>query len=121
MHRSQTLAGIVRRQAFGEDRQPKTCSIAGETSWKFKILYILGKLLGGTDALSRYGVRHEDWRAEETNKDNRKNLKGLLAEGITDQIALLMMLFWLLLKPIPLLLAGKIFKELRWRMRIYKW
>ena len=35
--------------------------------WMFDTIYIPGKLLGGADALSRYGVRHEDFETEEPN------------------------------------------------------
>ena len=54
--------------------------------WKLKILCIPGKLLGGDDTLSKYGMRHENRQAEETDTEVCKHLTGLLAEGSTDQI-----------------------------------
>ena len=53
--------------------------------WQFWVVYILGKLLGGTDALSRYGVCHcsedENVQALRHNSEPsvRQHLVGLLA------------------------------------------
>ena len=50
--------------------------------WVFDTVYVPGKELGGTDALSRYGVRHEDCQPVSA----RKHLVGLLAsEDLEDE------------------------------------
>ena len=46
-------------------------------------MYIPGKKLGGTDALSRYGVRHG---CETEEISLRKHLIGLLASEVTDMV-----------------------------------
>ena len=55
--------------------------------WVFTTIYIPGKQLGGTDALSRYGVRHADCN-EGSELGVRKHLVGLLAtvESDSEQI-----------------------------------
>ena len=49
--------------------------------WNFRLVYVPGKKLGGTDALSCYGVRHEDC----DDVSLRKHLIGLLAVDDPDQ------------------------------------
>ena len=51
--------------------------------WNFQTVYIPGKQLGGTDALSRYGVRH-DCDGEEV--EVRKHIVGLLATEEQDVV-----------------------------------
>ena len=51
--------------------------------WNFQTIYVPGKQLGGTDALSRYGVRHD---CEKEEVSLRKHLVGLLASEELDSI-----------------------------------
>ena len=52
--------------------------------WVFTTIYNPGKQLGGTDALSRYGVRHAECN-EGSELEVRKHLVGLLATGNQSQ------------------------------------
>ena len=51
--------------------------------WKFQTIYVPGKQLGGTDALSRYGVRHN---CEQDEVSIRKHVVGLLASEELESI-----------------------------------
>ena len=82
------LLGLLGDTAIEKIDNPWLVRLKEKTlGWHFQMLYIPGKLLGGTDALSRYGVKHCGCGNDEGNKvDVRKHYIGLLADSSNDQI-----------------------------------
>ena len=55
------LVGLMENTDLDSMDNPRLIKLKEKTfSWHFKITYIPGKLIGGSDALSRYGVREND-------------------------------------------------------------
>ena len=53
------LLGLLANRNIDSIDNPRLVCLKQKTlGWSFKVVYIPGKMLGGTDALSRYGVRH---------------------------------------------------------------
>ena len=53
------LLGLIANRNMDSIDNPSLVRLKQETlSWRFKVVYIPGKKLGGTDAMSRYEVRH---------------------------------------------------------------
>ena len=53
------LPGLLANRNLDSIDNPRLVRLKQKTlGWSFKVVYIPGKMLGGTDALSRYGVRH---------------------------------------------------------------
>ena len=53
------LLGLMANRNLDSIDNPRLVCLKQKTlGWRFKIVYIPDKKLGGTDALSRYGVRH---------------------------------------------------------------
>ena len=60
------LLGLLNNSALEKIDNPRLIRLKEKTmGWVFKTIYIPGKMLGSTDALSRYGVRHKDGGTEE--------------------------------------------------------
>ena len=84
------LLGLLNDTAIEKIDNPRLVRLKEKTlGWQFNIIYIPGKRLGGTDALSRYGVRHSECISDDDSGVTvRKHLIGLLAESSSDQICL---------------------------------
>ena len=55
------LLGILNNATLDSMDNPRIIRLTEKTmGWIFQPIYIPGKEIGGTDALSRYGVRHEE-------------------------------------------------------------
>ena len=55
------LLGILNDATLDSMDNPRIIRLTEKTmGWIFQPIYIPGKEIGGTDALSRYGVRHEE-------------------------------------------------------------
>ena len=55
------LVGLMENSDLDAIDNPRLIKLKEKTfSWNFRIVYIPGKLIGGSDALSRYGVIKED-------------------------------------------------------------
>ena len=53
------LLGLLANRNLDSIDNPRLVRLKQKTlGWRFQVTYIPGKMLGGTDALSRYGVRH---------------------------------------------------------------
>ena len=68
-HNHKPLLGILNDSPLEGMDNPRLVRLKEKTmGWVFNTVYVPGKELGGTDALSRYGVRHEDCKDTSTRK-----------------------------------------------------
>lgn len=75
------LLGILNDATLDSMDNPRIIRLKEKTmGWKFPVIYIPGKEIGGTDALSRYGVRHDD-----CEPSVRKHLVGLMINSVTEE------------------------------------
>ena len=73
------LIGLLENSDLDSIDNPRLVKLKEKTfRWSFKIVYIPGKRIGGTDALSRYGIRpeHQETGELETEEPSiRKHLR----------------------------------------------
>ena len=90
------LLGLLANRNLDSIDNPRLVRLKQKTlGWRFQVVYIPGKMLGGTDALSRYGVRHCQDASGNSNFQEqhnpsqpsvRQHLIGLLASsGVLSQ------------------------------------
>ena len=79
------LIGLLSYEmSFEKMDNPRLIRLKEKTlGWNFQVIYVPGIQLGGTDALSRYGVRHG---CESEEVSLRKHVVGLIATDETDMI-----------------------------------
>ena len=81
------LLGLLQNTDLETIDNPRLLKLKEKTmGWKFGIVYIPGKEIGGTDALSRYGVRHSLDECEEQSSI-RKHIIGLIASSDEDEVS----------------------------------
>ena len=83
------LIGLLENSDLDTIDNPRLVKLKEKTfRWSFKIVYIPGKEIGGTDALSRYGVKtgQDETDSPETEEPSlRKHLVSLLASVSEEQ------------------------------------
>ena len=89
------LLGILDGSPLEKLDNPRLVRLKEKTlGWLFKTVYVPGRELGGTDALSRYGVRHSECNdivaglssSPEPETSLRKHLVGLLAMRMMSKV-----------------------------------